>query len=716
MEKITGTVERIVYRNISNDFTIFRLKSDNDKQIITVKGIFYNIHPGISLEISGQVSMNKYGEQFEAVNYCERPPLTLDNIERYLASGLIKGIGPVYAKKIIEKFGESTLDILELNTKRLLEIPGIGSKKVNSIILSVEKQKDIKEVMLFLSGFGISSNYALKIYRNYGKDSIDIVSKNPYQLAEDIVGIGFIIADQIALKMGFEENSLARSKAAIFYALRDKSRSGHVFVYRNELEAFVGKIVNIENEQISYALDILIKENKLYLSNEENKERIYLPYLYLAETGIVKELYRLSEINNLNETENIDRIINDLIDENKLLYNDAQINAIRLSYLSKILVVTGGPGTGKTTTVIGIIEMLKKMHLSVVLAAPTGRAAKRLSEVTGCEGQTIHRLLEYNMETGFQRNNENKLDGNVFILDECSMIDVNLLYSFLIALPDKASIIFAGDVDQLPSVGPGSILRDIIDSHVVPVVYLEEIFRQAKESKIIKNAHLINKKQKPDLTNNNDSDFFYIREPKAEKAVELLVDLCAVRLPEKYGINPIKDIQVLVPMKKGIHGSVNLNKVIQGVLNPHGKSLIYGDNIFRIGDKVMQIRNNYEKRIFNGDIGKIVDIDDDCMLMVDFDGDIIPFEQSELDELLLGYCVTIHKSQGSEYEVVVILLSSQHYIMLEKNLLYTAVTRAKKLLVLISTDEVIGATIKREHVLKRNSYLANRLVDYFNLQ
>ncbi len=714
MDKITGTVERIVYRNISNDFTIFRFKSDNDKQI-TVKGIFYNIHPGISLEISGQVNMTKYGEQFEAVNYSERPPLTLENIEKYLASGFIKGIGPIYAKKIIERFGESTLDILELNTKRLLEIPGIGEKKVDSILSSVEKQKDIKEVMLFLSGFGISSNYALKIYRNYGNESIDIVSKNPYQLAEDIVGIGFIIADQIALKMGFDENSLARAKAAIFYALKDKSRAGHVFVYRKELEAYVSKIVNIENEQISYALDLLIKENKLFLSDEDNRERIYLSYLYLAETGIVKELFRLSDKNNSNETNNIDKIINKLVEENKFLYNDAQINAIRLSYLSKILVLTGGPGTGKTTTVIGIIEMLKKMNLSVVLAAPTGRAAKRLSEVTGCEAQTIHRLLEYNMEIGFQRNNENKLTGNVFILDEASMIDVNLLYSFLLALPDKSSLIFAGDVDQLPSVGPGSILRDIIDSKVIPVVYLEEIFRQAKESKIIKNAHLINKKQKPDLTNCNDSDFFYIREPKVEKAVELLVDLCTVRLPEKYGIDPINDIQVLVPMKKGIHGSVNLNKVIQGVLNPHGKSLVYGDNIFRIGDKVMQIRNNYEKRIFNGDIGRIKDIDDENILIVDFDGEIVFYEQSELDELLLGYCITIHKSQGSEYEVVIILLSNQHYIMLEKNLLYTAVTRAKKILVLISTDEVIQATIKRENVLKRNSYLADRLAVYFSI-
>jgi len=714
MEKITGTVERIVYRNISNDFTIFRFNLENDK-LVTVKGIFFNIHPGISLEIKGQISRNKYGEQFEAVNYSERPPLTLDNIEKYLASGFIKGIGPIYAKKIIKKFGEATLDILEFNSKRLLEIPGIGSKKVDAIISSVEKQKDIKEVMLFLSGFGISSSYALKIYRNYGKESIDIVSKNPYQLADDIVGIGFIIADQIALKMGFDENSMSRSKAAIFYALKDKSRAGHVFVLRQDLEEYVGKLVNIDSEQISYSLDVLIKENKVILSNEEDSERIYLNYLYLAETGIVKEFSRLNNQETTDEVRDIDGIINELVLENKLLYNNAQIEAIKLSCLSKIMVLTGGPGTGKTTTVIGIIAMLKKINSSVVLAAPTGRAAKRLSEVTGCEAQTIHRLLEYNMEVGFQKNSDNKLTGQVFILDECSMIDVNLLYSFLQALPDNASLIFAGDVDQLPSVGPGCTLRDIIDSKVVPVVYLEEIFRQAKESKIIKNAHLINKKQKPDLTNSGDSDFFYIRESKVEKAVELLVDLCSVRLPEKYGINPINDIQILVPMKKGIHGSISLNKVLQGVLNPDGKSLVYGDNIFRIGDKVMQIRNNYEKRVFNGDIGRIIDIDGDDNLLVDFDGMSMSYEQSELDELLLGYCITIHKSQGSEYEVVVILLSSQHYIMLEKNLLYTAVTRAKRLLVLISTDEVIKAAIKRENVLKRNSYLSNRLKNSFDL-
>ncbi len=714
MEKITGTVERIVYRNMSNDFTIFRFNLENEKQV-TVKGIFFNIHPGISLEILGKVSMNKYGEQFEAINYSERPPITLGNIEKYLASGFIKGIGPIYAKKIIKKFGDATLDILEFNTKRLLEIPGIGMKKIDSIITSVEKQKDIKEVMLFLSGFGISSNYALKIYRNYGKESLDIVTKNPYQLADDIVGIGFLIADQIALKIGFDENSLARSKAAIFYSLKDKSRAGHVFVYRKELEKYVSKIVNIDNEQINYAIDILVKENKLISSNEEGLERIYLTYLFIAETGIVKEFTRLYQKDTIRKDKNINEVINELVKENKFLYNNAQIEAIRLSYLSKILVITGGPGTGKTTTVIGIIAMLKKMNLSVVLAAPTGRAAKRLSEVTGCEAQTIHRLLEYNMEIGFQKNCENKLEGNIFILDESSMIDVNLLYSFLQALPDKSSLILAGDVDQLPSVGPGCILRDIIDSKVIPVVYLDEIFRQAKESKIIKNAHLIIKKRKPDLINANDSDFFYIKEANASKAVELLVDLCAVRLPEKYGFNPIEDIQILVPMKKGIHGSINLNKVLQGVLNPQGKSLVYGDNIFRIGDKVMQIRNNYEKRIFNGDIGRIIDIDDDSNLLVDFDGVSISYEQSELDELLLGYSITIHKSQGSEYEVVIILLSSQHYIMLEKNLLYTAVTRAKRLLVLISTDEVINATIKRENVLKRNSYLADRLTNNFSI-
>lgn len=708
MEKIAGVVERIVYRNISNDFTIFRFRSDDDK-LYTVKGKFFNIHPGMSLEIAGKNSLSKYGEQFEAVNYNERPPLTLSNIEKYLASGLIKGIGPVYAKKIVKKFKEDTLDILEYNAKRLQEIPGIGEKRIESIIESLEKQKDIKEVMLFLSGFGISSNYALKIYRNYGKASIDIVSKNPYQLAEDIVGIGFIIADQIALKIGFDENSISRSKAAIFYALREKSRAGHVFVFREELENFVARLVNIEHEQISYAIDLLIKENKVFLSSEEGIERIYLKYLYQAETGIVKELSRLKETEVKSDCKQVDKIINELVEINKILYNDAQIEAIRLSYLSKILVLTGGPGTGKTTTVIGIIEMLKKMNLSIVLAAPTGRAAKRLSEVTRCEAQTIHRLLEYNMESGFQKNADKQLEGNVFILDECSMIDINLLYSFLQALPDKASIIFAGDVDQLPSVGPGSILRDIIDSRVFPVVYLIEIFRQAKESKIIGNAHLINKKQMPDLTNNNDSDFFYIREPKVEKAVELLIDLCSSRLPEKYGLNPIDDIQVLVPMKKGLHGSVHLNKVLQGVLNPIGESLVYGDNTFRIGDKVMQIRNNYEKRVFNGDIGRIIDIEDDDILLVDFDGEHVPYEQSELDELLLGYSVTIHKSQGSEYEVVIILLSNQHYIMLEKNLLYTAVTRAKKLLVLISTDEVIKATVRRENVLKRNSYLCSRL-------
>lgn len=707
METVRGTVEKVLYKNPENNFHIFKLYCEEEDELLSVKGSFINIHPGAYLEIRGELTFGKYGEQFEAASYLEKQPVSQDNVEKYLAGGFIKGIGPVYARKIVEKFGEASLDILELNPARLLEIPGIGRKKLDSIIASFEKQKSIKDIMVFLGGYGISTGYALKIFKRYGVRSIEVVSQNPYRLAEDVSGIGFLIADQIALKMGFEENSVSRSKAALQYVLKEKSRAGHVFLYREELLEAIRALANIEDPLLEYGLEELVLEGKLILEQEEGRELYYLPFLNAAENGVVEELARLGSKGR--KVAGADQLIETIIRENSIAYNVEQLKAIRCALHDKLMVLTGGPGTGKTTTIMGIIRALKMLHLEIILAAPTGRAAKRLSEVTGEPAKTLHRLLEYNAEGGFLRNGENRLEGSVFIVDESSMIDVVLLHSLLLALPDKASLIMIGDVDQLPAVGPGNVLKDIIGSKAINTIFLTEIFRQAKESKIVVNAHRINSKQMPLVDNLETDDFFLIREPKEEKILALIEDLCRNRLPAKYGLNPLDDIQILVPMKKGAVGTKNINVMMQKSFNPTGRSVSYGDACYRVDDKVMQIKNNYEKKVFNGDIGRIVDINEDDELMVDYEGELVSYEQGELDEIQLAYCITIHKSQGSEYDCVILPLVSAHYIMLEKNLIYTAITRAKKLLIVIATEQILRTAIGRERVDKRNTRLMQKL-------
>lgn len=706
METIRGTVEKIVYKNLENQFHIFRLNLDDDDELITVKGTFMNIHPGSFLEIQGELAYSKYGEQFDAASYKENHPISKENIERYLGSGFINGIGPVFAKRIVEAFGEDTLDILEFNPGRLYEIPGIGKKKIAGIILSFEHQKEMKDIMMFLNGHGISAAYAMKIYRAYGKDSIGIVSENPYRLADDISGIGFLIADRIAQVMGFDEHSVVRTKAALTYALKERSKQGDVYLLLRELLEAGAKLIGCTLEQAEHALGALVREKRLIHEEKDGSERIYLSHLAYAENGVVLELNRLH--GTLGSSVETQEIINHIIHENRVLYNDEQILAIRTAMEEKLMILTGGPGTGKTTTILGIIQALRKQNRSISLAAPTGRAAKRLSEVTGVEAKTIHRMLEYNMENGFQRNADHPLEGQVFIIDESSMMDILLVHALLAALPDKATIIFIGDIDQLPAVGPGNVLKDFIASGFIPTICLEEIFRQIKESKIVTNAHRINQKELPKVENLDEDDFFFIKEGSEEKILSLLEDLVTRRLPQKYGFDPVNDIQILVPLKKGLIGTKNINVLMQKILNPVGPSVDYGDHCFRLGDKVMQIRNDYEKKVFNGDMGRIIDVHGDEIL-VDFDGESVSYVQGELDGLQLGYCVTIHKSQGSEYPVVIMPLVSQHYVLLDKNLIYTGVTRAKRLLIMIATEQVLRMGINKEHVEHRNTALGIKL-------
>ena len=700
---IKGRVEKIIYQNEENHYCVFRFQAEEELETITVNGKFFNIHAGQNMEIEGNFIFNKYGEQFKAENYKELKPDKLEDIEQYLASGIIKGVGPVFAKKIVEKFHEQTFEIIENDPDRLLAVPGIGYKKAELIIESFKKQKAAQEIMMFLTSFNISMAYAMKIYKTYGSKSKEILMNNPYQLAEDIVGIGFFIADKIAMELGFLEDSNKRGQACVLFTLREKSKNGHVFLKIKELYQVVKQYIPFNDDQIDDALETLVKDNKVVITTIEQEIAIYLKYLFDCEQGVVEEIIRI--IDHAKKNSQIHTRSDKKIKEDRIKYNDKQQEAIEYSNSKKLFIMTGGPGTGKTTTTTGIINNLISKGHQVVLAAPTGRAAKRLSQVVGYEAKTIHRLLEYNKDGLFLKNRENQLEGTAFIIDEASMIDLPLFYSLLKGIPDKAILILVGDVDQLPAIGPGNILKDLLNSQQIPSVFLEEIYRQGLNSKIVTNAHLINKKKMPKVENNKYDDFFQIKEAKDEKILDILIDLCNNRLPKSYGIDPVDDIQLLVPMKKGTLGSKNINKVMQNVFNPLGKSIDYGDSTFRIKDKVIQIKNNYEKNVFNGDIGFITDIHSDEIL-VDYDGMSVSYDYGELEELQLAYCLTIHKSQGSEYKVVIMPLATQHYVMLDKNLLYTGVTRAKDLFILIATDKVLRMAVSKENANSRNSGLA----------
>lgn len=707
MEKVIGTVERIVYQNEENGFTVLRLKEETKSNLITVTGYFAGISVGLLLEVKGRFGVSKYGEQFEASEYKENVPTTLEGIKKYLSSGLIKGVGAVYGKKIVDYFKEETLEVLENSPERLLEIDGIGEKKYEQIIASYASQREIKDVMIFLQSHGVSSTYALKIYKTYKNDSIRIVSENPYALAEDVFGIGFHIADKIALTMGFERESLKRTKAGLRYILIQNSGRGHVYVDKKTLLSEGEVLLGVSEFLLEDSLDDMIIHEEVIF---EAPDAVYLPSLFVCENGAVKRIESILMSGKFTVKER-DKVLAKVVAKNHLSYNEEQKSAILAALKEKIMILTGGPGTGKTTTTLGIIQGLEEINQRILIAAPTGRAAKRLSEITGKESKTIHRLLEFSPLEGFNRNENNPLDCNVVIIDEFSMVDIVLFYHLLKAIPDSASLIFIGDVDQLPSVGPGNVLRDLIGAGLIKTIYLQEIFRQGKESKIITNAHLINKGILPKIENSEGDDFFYIKEVKRERIFSVIKKLCQERLPKKYGVDPIEDVQVLVPVKKGVVSTKTLNELFQDTFNPVGPAIVSGESTFRVHDKVMQLKNNYDKNIFNGDIGRIAEVDEsDSSLLVQFDNELISYEYSELDELQLAYAITIHKSQGSEYPVVIMPLVNQHFMMLQKNLIYTGLTRAKKLFILIGNDRALTMALKKDTIDKRNTALRNKLV------
>lgn len=740
MENIRCTVERITYQNEENGWSVLRVNVKGYKDVVTLVGNFCDTKVGAVLAVEGNWRMDaKFGKQFQAVNWKEELPSSIVGIEKYLGSGLIKGIGPVYAKKIVAKFGEETLNIIEEDIQRLSEVDGIGKKRIDLIAKSWEKQKDVKDIMVFLQGNGVSSAYAAKIYKAYGKESIDKVKENPYRLADDIWGIGFKTADSIAKNMGYVENDIRRCKSGIIYSLNQLANDGHVYATREQLikdanerlglaeiaansqttvpstsasspiteEIPLGMVAEPTPQMrppVEQALEELISAEELKVEDE----CIYLPPFYYSEVGVAKKLLELRNA----KQDNLfaDQVNMEAIEkESGITYDDVQQAAIHMAAESKVMVLTGGPGTGKTTTTQGIISAWKTAGLSILLAAPTGRAAKRMSEATGMEAKTIHRLLGFKPTEGYKFNEENPLDGDALIVDECSMIDIILMYSLLKAIPPTMRLVLVGDIDQLPSVGAGNVLRDIIESEAIPVTRLTRIFRQAQSSRIVMNAHAINQGYFPNIQNGKDTDFFFIRAEEPQDAVPQIVNLVKNRLPKAYG-RPVSDVQVLTPMRRSYCGSDNLNIELQKALNPMGVSLSFGGTLYRSGDRVMQIRNNYDKDVYNGDIGTISDVDlEENELLVSFGDKVVTYEKSELDELVLAYATTIHKSQGSEYPIVVIPVFYSFFTLLQRNLIYTAITRAKKICVLIGQMKALGYAVKNLTVEQRNTKLKERL-------
>lgn len=736
MLTIEGIVKDIVFRNELNSYTVAKLDTEDGEATIVGKIPIINL--GETLKVEGEwVYHPTYGEQLKVTNVSLVVPSTVNGIEKYLSSGLIPYIGPKTARKIVEKFGLDTLDIIQYNPEKLKEIEGIGDKKLEKIVTAYREQSEIRDIMMFLQQFGITPNYSMRIYKKYGKDTISILTENPYKLSEDIYGIGFKKADKIAENMGISKTSPYRIQGGIRYVLNTYAANGHSYVPLEELTEEVSKLLEIEGDLIADSLrDLAIKGIVHILTVGEELRIYYTPY-HVAENNVARKIVELAraELKSLNI--DVDEMIKSIEEEENIQFAKRQIEAIKESIENGMVVITGGPGTGKTTIINAIIRIFQEEGLKVSLAAPTGRAAKRMTEATGMEAKTIHRLLEYSYmdeEMVFGRDEDSPLETDLLIVDEASMVDILLMNSLLKAVVPGTRLILVGDVDQLPSVGAGNVLRDIINSQAVKVVKLDEIFRQAKESHIVVNAHRINKGEYPIL--NKGKDFFFIKEQDPNKIVNIILDLCKERLPSYYGVDPVKDIQVLTPMKKGEVGLNSLNRHLQEVLNPKGpykKERQIGEEIFRVGDKVMQIKNNYSieweviedglvvergEGVFNGDLGTIMDIDEESgTLKVLFDeGKEVEYTFDQLDELKLSYAITIHKSQGSEFPIVVMPIYSGPQMLLTRNLLYTAITRAKKLVVLVGEEKYLMMMIKNNRIDKRYSsldYKINNMMSMF---
>ncbi len=756
MPRLEGSVQSIVFRNEDNHYTVARFRPNDSGRLFrddltTIVGTLPGVHVGELLSVEGDWEKDpKYGRQLHVTSFTQRLPASIEGITRYLGSGLIKGVGPKKAQRIVEHFGEQTLAIIEQQPERLSEVKGISVKDREQIAKSWAEQSEIKELHLFLQSHDVSMNLATRIYKQYGQESIKVVRENPYQLAQDVNGIGFRTADEIAVKLGLPRDSIPRIATGLKYVLAQAANDdGHCYLPENELIRRASEILQAPNELISTAMEQLRGDRDVFVEppspaqvdlspqaaddqeplndwsavvEATPQQRIYFGPFWHAENGSARILRTLlrshSKLPPVSQ-QHWDAVFNYLAQNRNMLLTEKQRTAVQMAYNSKVSILTGGPGTGKSTSIRALLMVLRKSKIEVALAAPTGRAAKRLTEATGAVGfqaKTLHRLLEYAPhDNTYQRNEENPLPYKFVIVDEVSMVDILLFYHLLKALPPDAHLLLVGDADQLPPVGPGNVLRDLLRSGAIPSVVLTELFRQAQQSQIVVNAHRINAGQMPSLKRESGGDFFFVAEEDPIRAQHLVLDFVQRRIPTHYHLNPMTDIQVLSPMYKGPVGVTSLNEELQARLNPTAfVSLEWGGRVLRLGDKVMQVRNDYDKDVFNGDVGWIRTIDrENSTIKVEFLEEagplLVSYNFHELDELVLAYAVTVHKSQGSEYPAIVLTLVNQHYMLLQRNLLYTAITRAKRLCVIVGQSRALEAAVRNNRVALRNTGLAERL-------
>ncbi len=716
---IQGTLERITFHSEENGYTVARLQSaKGGGELTTIVGHFSGIPVGSTLSLSGfWVKDARHGRQFKVQHYSLEKPNTLNGIERYLGSGLVKGVGPGFASRIVKKFGLQTLDVLEKDPERLCEVQGLGEKRIVQIKTAWQEQKNIHEIMVFLQGHNISAAFAVKIFKTYGASALQVVVSNPYRLAEDIWGIAFKSADRIALSMGIPLHDSRRARAALLFVLGEAAGNGHCYIPQPDLVSQCRHLLDPEGdldglgEMISAEIVRLAADGKI----ASDEGCVYLAPLYYAEQGVASSLALLARPRSSVPSDDLDKILARMAEKMAVTFALEQHQALKTALENRVAIITGGPGTGKSTILKGLIQILSTRNVRVDLAAPTGRAAKRLGEACGREAKTIHRLLEYDPSLrGFRRGSDNPLESDFVVVDEASMMDIVLANSLFKSISPGASLLLVGDVDQLPSVGPGNVLRDCIESRVFPLVRLTRIYRQSEGSLISVNAGRINCGEFLELLPDykGDKDFYFIKRNDPQEIVAEINSLCGGRLQNKYGFDPLRDIQILTPMRKGIIGCDNLNQTLQQVCNPgriNGPSPDLLSSLLT-GDKVMQIRNNYDKEVFNGDIGFIVRKNtEDQTVIIDFDGREVEYEKNDLTEIELAYAITVHKSQGSEFKCIIVPVHTAHYPLLQRNLLYTAITRGKELVIVIGSSKAVAMAIKNNSIEQRNSRLKEKL-------